>query len=161
MLTAALTGAAAGFMLALHSARVPSQPQPQPFFSVATGDSGAAVAAGAAVAGAAELLSSLRVRSLLWMLLLPPVDIATRRAIDASRLELAGVRADEEYEAAETGADAADLVGVGCAVFVVSAALPFVDIALRLSSTNSRALILFAVCAIVHPVADVYPISIL
>jgi hypothetical protein len=38
-------------------------------------------------------------------------------------------------------------------VFVVNAALPVVDIALRLSSTNSRALILFTGCAIVNPVA--------
>ena len=143
-------------MLALHSARVPSQPQPQPFFSVA----GVAAAEGAAAvgaAGAAELISSPRVRSLLWMPYLPPADIARRRAIDASRLEFAGVRAVEEYEAADAGA--ADLTGAGCAVFVVNAALPTVDIALRLSSTNSRALILFDVCAIVNPVANVYPIT--
>ena len=45
------------------------------------------------------------------------------------------------------------------AMFVVNAALPFVDIALRLSSTNSRALILFSGCAIVKPVANVYLIT--
>ena len=75
--------------------------------------------------------------------------------MDASRLEFAGARAVVEYEAA--GAGAAVLAGAGCAVFVVNAALPCVDIALRLSITNSRALILFAVCAIVNPVTNVYP----
>lgn len=150
MLAAAAIGLAAGFILALHSVPVPSQPQPQPFFSVA-GVAGAEDTAAVVAAGAADLISSPRVRSLLWILLLPPADIARRRATDASRLEFAGARAAEEYEAADAGA--ADLAGACCAVFVVNAALPVVDIALRLSSTNSRALILFTGCAIVNPVA--------
>ena len=157
MLAAAAIGFAAGFILALHSARVPSQPQPQPLFSAA-GVAGADDMAAAVAAGAAEVISSPRVRSLLWMLLLPPADIARRRAIDASRLEFAGARAAEEYEAADAGA--ADLAGACCIVFVVNAALPFVDNALRLSSTNSRALIVFAVCAIVNPAANIYSITI-
>jgi len=157
MLAAVAIGLVAACILVLHSARVPSQPQPQPFFSVA-GVAGAEDTAAAGAAGAADLISSPRVRSLLWILLLPPEDIARRRAMDASRLEFAGARAVVEYEAA--GAGAADLAGAGCAVFVVNAALPLVDIALRLSSTNSRALIVFAVCAIVNPAANIYSITI-
>jgi hypothetical protein len=69
-------------------------------------------------------------------------------------------------EAAERGAAeaAAVLAGAGlvtgfaaaaaCAAFVVNAALPIVDMALRLASTSSRELCLVAACAIVAPVTS-------
>jgi hypothetical protein len=62
-------------MPVLHSALVPSHPQPHPFFSVADAVVDAAIGAGA-TADWVVLSFPTRVRSLLWIPLLPLLDIA-------------------------------------------------------------------------------------
>jgi hypothetical protein len=78
-------------MRVLHSALVPSHPQPHPFFCVADAGVGAGATADWVVLSFAP-----RVRSLLWIPALPLFDIARRRANEAARPEDAGVRTAEE-----------------------------------------------------------------
>jgi|GEM_PF-6239121 len=150
----------------LHSARVPSQPQPQPFFGSVDAGLGAAAAGAAAAVGADAWdsplppLVAVRIRSWLWIDFLPPVDIACRRASEASRATETELLAGAEYEltagaAVRTGA----LVAVDAAGRAFAEgreappgrpALPVVDIALRRARTSSRVLLY----AIVNPIAS-------
>ena len=154
-----------------------------PMAGLVTGaGAGAATGAAAAAAGGASLPEeawtacaaggclppavAVRIRSTLCTADLPPVDIALRRASDASRaLEPGTVDG-----AARTGADCvragavcvsagADRVrpGVPAEDAVPSAALPPVLMAWRLAITSSRVLcVVVAVCAIVNPVESTF-----
>jgi hypothetical protein len=106
-------------------------------------------------AGAVELA---RVRSPPLIPALPRLDIAWRRALEATRAEELSVRTPTPVAAAETaGAAVGAVAGLLPAALLVaeSAALPVVDKARRRAREASRALEVevFAVCAIVYPVA--------
>ncbi|MDH3871286.1 MAG: hypothetical protein OEU44_03635, partial [Gammaproteobacteria bacterium] len=106
-----------------------------------------------ACAGAADVAA--RVRSLLCKPVLPLLDIAKRRAMEAARPLVAGAAA----AFARAGADAA----VDCVVpaddTAASAVLPPLLMARRLASTSSRVLWVVAVCAIVNPVESAFILS--
>jgi hypothetical protein len=70
-----MMGAIVSDMRVLHSALVPSHPQPHPVFSVADAVVDAGVGAGV-TAGWVVLLFAPRVRSLFWIPALPLLDIA-------------------------------------------------------------------------------------
>ena len=88
-------GAVVSVMRVLHSALVPSHPQPHPFFSVAEAVVDTGVGAGVEADWVVFWFAP-RVRSLLWIPALPLLDIALRRAIDAARPEDDGARAGAE-----------------------------------------------------------------
>jgi hypothetical protein len=106
--------AGAVFIVAWHSLRVPSQPQPQPFFSAGAAVDGAADC-GAAVSPLPPSLA-VRIRSVDWIAFLPLVDIAWRRASEAclatETLLAVGAAAIVVYCARATGAE----TGAGAAV---------------------------------------------
>ena len=142
----------------LHSAFLPPHPQPQP-----------CSAATAVFSTVAAFISEARVRSLACNFALPPDDMASRRSNEALRLTTAGVAAifpvglmlavkldDGAAACGATGATAFGRISADgragvLLAFAISAALPVVDIALRLSRTNSRAVFVVAGCAIVNP----------
>jgi len=106
-------------------------------------------------AGAVELA---RVRSPLLIPALPRLDVAWRRAREATRAEELSVGTPTPVAAADTaGAGVGAAAGLLAAALLVaaSAALPVVDMARRRAREASRALEeeVFAVCAIVYPVA--------
>ncbi|MGB5337576.1 MAG: hypothetical protein WBO06_00620 [Gammaproteobacteria bacterium] len=98
---------------------------------------------------------AMRLRSPPCRPVLPLLDIAKRRAMEAARPLAAG--AAEAF--ARPGADAAMDCVVAADDTAACAALPPLLIARRLASTSSRVLWVVAVCAIVNPVESAFILS--
>jgi hypothetical protein len=149
--------AAAGGVTDAWSPQSPLPPQPQPHPSLAC-VSGLTAAATCLAPG---LVSGPRTRSVVLTASLPWVDMARRRSSEALRALLPALAtAPPRTDVRELGAGAG--AAVAEAVFapdrLPSAALPPLDIALRLANASALPLFAFAVAAIVFPASiNLYP----
>jgi hypothetical protein len=127
---------------------LPPQPQPHPSLSCVSG------LAAATTLLAPGLVSGPRMRSVVVTACLPWVDMARRRSSEALRALLPALAAAP----ARTGGRE---LGAGAAAApdrLPSAALPPLDIALRLANASALPLFTFAVAAIVFPASiNLYP----